>query len=308
MKYTWIGVLFLLALLLFPLPGVDAQAQTSLEKLKVDLWPEYDQSGVLVIYAITLPAQVSLPADVFLRIPEAVGKPNAVAARQSDGTLVTIDYQQQVSGEWSLLQIKAPAPELQVEFYDQRLTREGNIRRFEYRWPGDLSVRSLMVQVQQPREARNMRIIPNLGGVSTHDDGLIYYSSDLGALGTGQTFTLTFSYEKDSEALSSSTLPVEASAPIQRPSGTSLLLSMLPWLLGALGMTLLFGGGLWYWQIGRIRSQSGLKRRHRAVTAREVGSVAASEENLYCHQCGNRAAAGDRFCRICGTQLRLGGG
>lgn len=52
-----------------------AQGNLTLSSVEVDLWPEYDQPAVLVIYRVVLPASVVLPADLTLRIPAAAGEP-----------------------------------------------------------------------------------------------------------------------------------------------------------------------------------------------------------------------------------------
>jgi hypothetical protein len=81
------------------------------------------------------------------------------------------------------------------------------------------------------------------------------------------------------------------------------LQSILPWILGVLGLGLIVGGGLWYWQSGKQDKPP--KRRRRSRASHEESTVIGIEQGVYCHQCGKRAASGDRFCRSCGTKLRV---
>ncbi len=282
-----------------------AQSPVRLSNLEVDIWPEYDRPGVLVIYRVTLPPEISLPVDLTLRIPAEVGEPNAVAAKQMDGALYSLAYDRQVSGDWSLINFTATMPELQVEYYDPSLELQGASRHYEYQWPGDYAVDALMIQVQQPYQASGLRTSPALGGGIVGQDGLAYYNAQVGALEEGQTFNLAVDYEKATDTLTVESLQVLPSAPVSSSTSDwqSQISAVLPWGLGFLGLALIVGGGLWYWKSGqRADDKPKPRRRRSSATGSEV---APAEGHIYCHQCGKRAAPGDRFCRTCGARLRL---
>jgi hypothetical protein len=297
-----IALLLLLVLCLYSVAY--AQAATSFAAVEVDLWPEFDRPIVLVIYRITLSPQTSLPVEIGLRIPGASGTPNAVAARQPDGSLVNIPYKQEPGGEWSRLVFQATTPELQVEYYDSKLGT--NARHYQYNWPGDYTVQAMTISAQQPLGATDMRISPSLGTGTPAADGLTYYTAQVGSLTQGQAFTITMDYQKANDDLSSQSLPVEPSGPLNDSAlGRATMMSALPWLLGGLGLILLVGGGIWYWQSGRNKGEP---RRQwvRHKPAAQAENEEAEGNHIYCHQCGKRASPGDRFCRACGTTLRIG--
>jgi hypothetical protein len=271
------------------------------------LWPEYDRPEVLVIYRITLSPSVSLPTDLTFKIPVAAGEPSAVAVKQVTASgeegLDNTPYEYRPNGEWALVNLTATMPEIQLEYYDPGLVREGSERRFAYRWPGDYAVDSLMVQVQQPMDASDMRISPASGEGVSMPDGLVYFNKQVGSLPAGQTFDLKIDYQKDSESLSATSLQVQPSVPMPEITSTpSNVMSLLPWVLGGMGLLLIVGGGVWYWQTGRERE--GPKPRRRRRSAPQVENTPVGK-HIYCHQCGKRAASGDRFCRTCGARLRV---
>ena len=305
----WLLTLLLLAGALgfaFLLPPVArAQNPVKFNSLEIDLWPEYDRPTLLVIFRAILDPGVSLPARLTIRIPSAAGKPTAVAAGAALDSVADVDYQEKANGDWSEISFLATGPAVQLEYYDPGLVKEGALRRYKYTWPGDYPVDSLAIQVQQPVDATTMTISPALDKGQTSQDGLVYYNKKVGSLSAGEPFSLDLSYQKTTDTLSVKNLPVEPITPINGTSNfRSSLMAVLPWLLGLLGVVLLVGGGLWYWQSGRTGSseRSEVRRRRKRVGAPE--SVPA-EGYIYCHNCGKRAGPGDRFCRTCGTRLRV---
>ena len=302
-----IFVLFLLLIFLLPV-GVGAQTQVQFSSLEADLWPEFDRPAMLVIYRITLSPQTSLPAEIHLRIPAIAGGANAVAGANPDGSLINIPYDQEDAGAWIQLVFQATTPDLQIEYYDPRLEKDSEARHYTFTWPGDYSVGDFTIEVQQPVGASNMLIKPGMATSKPGSDGLTYFTLDVGALSVGQPFEISIDYQKPNDQLSSSGLPVEPSGPLDNTAaGRQSMTEALPWALGLLGVLLIAGGGLWYWQSGREQPQANRKSRGRGKATSPVDSGEANQSDyVYCHQCGKRAAPGDRFCRACGTELRLG--
>lgn len=293
-----------ISLLLPNLTG--AQDPITLSSLEVQIWPEYDQPGVLVIYMITVSASSTNPATLSVRIPIAAGEPNAVAARSVDGTLYTIDKTRQVSGDWATITFTTPSSEVQLEYYDPSLQKDGAAHHYQYIWPGDYATSQFTIQVQQPVGATDMHISPSLGSGVKGSDGLTYYTQDIGSIPAGQNIDITIDYQKSSDALSVENLPVQPSAPIPQSTSPDLNVSAwLPWVLGILGAGLIIGGIVWFWQSGRQRAtpQARRERSRRGFVKSEAGAD-ASEVDVYCSQCGKRATPGDKFCRYCGTPIR----
>jgi hypothetical protein len=301
----WIFPLVLVLSLLLPL-GVNAQNLVSLNSLQVQIWPEYDQLSVLVIYQMALPATTTYPATVTVRIPTAAGDPNAVAVQQADGSLYNVDYTRQVSGDWATISFTTTSPDIQLEYYDPSLEINGAARHFQYIWPGDYGVVQFSIQVQQPVDATDMSISPSLGTGVIGSDNLVYYNQDIGAISAGQSFDITIDYNKSTSTLSAESIPVEPSATIPQSTVPDLNVSTwLPWILGILGAGLIIGGIVWFWQTSKRRpSPQTHRRRSRAGTKEPDRMSDSTELGVYCSQCGKRAMPGDQFCRSCGTPIR----
>ncbi len=298
----WPVILVILFLLLLVHFGARAQDSVTLSTLGIDLWPEHDEPNVLVIFNATLAPEVTLPVELAFRIP-ARSRVNAVAIQQVDGTLYNAFYEQQVVGDWEQITFTATTPQVRLEYYDESLTINDTQREYKFQWPGDYAVNALVVQVQQPIDATDMRLSPGMGSGSVAPDGLVYYQADIGSLAQGEDFTLSLSYQKETDTLTSAALNPQPSEPLTvETPGRVDVTKILPWVLGSLGLLLVAGGGVWYWQ-SRKEADSPKARRRRA--SRVKAEAVSSGEALYCQQCGKRAGPGDRYCRSCGTRLRV---
>jgi hypothetical protein len=161
MIWTLLAVLILLAALL-PRP-IQAQSDVQIERMQINIWPEYDRRSILIIYRFALAQDTSLPAELTISMPSAAQVPFNVAFEDVDGLLYTLDYTLQQNGEWIDITFTTPSPGVQVEFYDPDFERNGDQRGYEYTWPGNYLVRTMTVMVQQPVNATSMTIRPDIG-------------------------------------------------------------------------------------------------------------------------------------------------
>jgi len=293
----------LIAVLLIHSPAL-GQAPLSISQLEIDLWPEYDAPGVLVLYRITLAPETTFPQELSFRIPRVVGNPNAIAVKQPNDQLFTVDYGVELSGDYQIITFSTTLPEIQLEYYDSRLEQQDGQHSFTYEWPGDYEVTSMVVQIQQPFEANAMVVSPGPVSGFPGSDGLSYFTKEIGAVSANQKVEIGFTYMKNTDNLSIENLRVQSTEPLAEKSAwPSDLQNYLPWILAFLGISLIVGGGLWYWQSGKQGKPA--KQRRRSRSPREETTIAGVAQGVYCHQCGKRAASGDQFCRSCGTKLRI---
>ncbi len=299
--------LILLTWLTLHVAAFPARAQTppTIAEFQVALWPEYDNPSMLVIYRVRLDPATELPAVAELPIPASVGDPLAVAMTDSSGNLVNAQYTRGVSGEWGLISVTTESLQLQVEYYSP-LVFDGQLRRFTYSYPGASNVVSMSYEVQAPIGAEEMTITPAPESQTVGQDGLTYYSADLG-IDSGTSGTeIDITYVKTSTDLTADLLSLPPGSPDSTQGGTPDLRQFIPWVLLAFGVILVAAGGAWYLRLTRASPAAGRRRRRPSRPASrsdlERGEMDASP--VFCHNCGRRAAASDRFCRSCGVPLR----
>lgn len=300
-------VYLLLVACLFAWP-ISARAQTdaiSLDTVNIQIWPEYDRPAALVIYDFAVSEDTPIPTTITISIPAAADL--FVVAVMQDGNLVYKDYTPPTSdGQRLLISLEIlDRATHRVEYYIP-INKNGQTREFNYTWHNDYNIRAFSISVQQPADATGLKTSPiETAPLPRGSEGLIYYTSAVRELPAGQIFSMNVRYDKSSDTLTAESMAVQPSGGELTPTQPTTWVTYLPAVLGGLGVFLIVGGGLWYWQSGRATSASAPSRRRHAPTLREPEGESDGRVAAYCHQCGRRTQSNDRFCRACGTKMRL---
>ena len=294
--------LFVLILFLGLIPvSAKAQTDTNFSSVNVQIWPDYDQPSVLVIYHYVLADDIALPTSLDLMVPLQASI-NAVATSDGSSGLITADYDRKVSGEWVALSMTTNSRNIQVEYYDN-YQLDGQTRQYEYQWAGNYPVDMLTIALQQPVNVTSIRLDPPLVDSLIGQDGLTYYSGQIGAFEANQNYSLLIEYEKSDNTLSASQQSVQPSAPLDGSGESNFnLTDNLPLILGILGGAMVVGGVIiaLYYRNKESSPSTSRKRRRRNTSDGDIGDA-------YCPQCGKRSQPGDVFCRTCGSRLRRSG-
>jgi hypothetical protein len=293
-------ILMLILSIVFLIPApVRSQGEVHLSLLGVDIWPEYDQPAVLMIYRLILASDTKLPASLALHIP-ANAQINAVAVLDPTGGLINTPYDKTIQGQSSVLNISTNSLQMQVEFYEP-LVKNGINRHIQFDWSGDYAVDKLDANFLSPFGAKSVSISVSPTDTGPGQDGLTNYHIQKSNLAAGQSFSLTIDYQRQTDDLSISSLPVvAASTPGPDTPGRVSMTGILPWILAGIGALLIVAGivGFVLWQQGSRGTKKGIKNT--------PPSEESEDESIYCHNCGKRAQPGDVFCRTCGTRLKRG--
>jgi len=188
------------------------QEQQPLERLEVVLWPEYDQSGVLVMYRGWLAPDTALPTTVALPMPDSVAVPSAVAKRPIGGDLLLTPYTVESHDGWQWAYVQTDAPEIRLEYYADLATDAAN-RRFQFEWPGGPAIDQIAYEVMQPLGASDLSVSPGSSRPQLAPDGLVYQREEIGGVPEGGQFFIDVSYAKTSSDLTAANLGTFQPAP-----------------------------------------------------------------------------------------------
>lgn len=295
----WFFFILLLGCLFIP-SVAGAQGGIKLKSINVELWSEYDQPSMLVIHEFTVDPNTPLPAKVTVRFPK---DGNLIAVAYLEETLVNIDFEgPEAQGAWQIvtLDVQSYAPH-RIEYY-QPLVRNGKERSFSFRWFGDYAVEEFNVGIQIPADSTNVVAEPPLANVVTTQDGLHTIGIiSLSNLRMGQANEIKISYEREAQTVTkpSNSANIQPSAPIGPNTEGRVAVDNLPWIIGGFGLVLIGMALYFYWRSTQVTEQKSRRRRPAGGPEESDGELA------YCHECGTRAHTGDRFCRTCGSKLRV---
>ncbi len=296
----WLVIALLLGLMLSP-SAVRAQGGTKLASMNIELWSEYDQPTMLVIDHFVVSQDTSLPATVTIRFPKDANL-SAVAV-ENNGQLFDKDFTGPVEqGEWQTITVNVESYDThRIEYYEP-LTRDGSKRQFKYQWFGDYSVKEFTVSLLIPGDSTDLITSPVLQSTTLADDkssltGVITKND----LNMGNSFQFNLEYQRSSDTLvkPDQTNRVQPAEPVGQNTTGRVTFTHLPWIIGAFGLALITVALFAYWR--STQSGEAKPRRRRRAQAKEE----ESGEQAYCHECGARAHSGDRFCRTCGSRLRV---
>ena len=309
MKRVLISILLLITLLISfnsPVSGQNTIPEvTHFGIFEVDIRPEFDNPQVLVIYHIVLAADTKLPATITISLPGRIDAPNAVAwVDPADGNMYNLTYQSRLESNLIKVTFTTTGREIQLEYYDPSLNKNGIVRNFTFEWMGNFDVDNFSINIQSPVDAQKMLITPSLGDPQKSDAGVEFYYAKLGAISSGNAFNISIEYEKLTDEISIEKLPVESSAPINDSTpGRTSIQEIIPWIVG-LFLLILAGSIAWWIWISRHSESSRDNRLKRHLSAQKAQKSEKREgDYVYCLQCGQRAAPTDLFCRSCGTKL-----
>ena len=298
----WLVLVCLFGHLMLP-SSAAAAGGPKLDSLNIELWSEYDQPSMLVINEFVVSQGTPLPASVTLRFPREGNLVN-VAEKKEDGKLYNKAFSAPTEqGDWQTVTINVNSYQPhRIEYY-QPLTRDGNKREFKYKWFGDYYVKQLDVTILIPADSTDLVTSPALQSTSTSKDGLLILGTvTKNEMKVMNSFQFDLQYQRTSTTLADSEAAnqVEPSEPIGKNTPGRVSITNLPWIIGGFGLALIIIALFSYWRSTQSSEEKTPRRRRRQTEAEAV-----DEGQAYCHECGTRAHPGDRFCRTCGSRLRV---
>ncbi|MBN2115343.1 MAG: zinc ribbon domain-containing protein [Anaerolineales bacterium] len=295
----WLVFALLFGLMLSP-SQAGAQGGIKLDSIIIELWSEYDQPTMLVINQFVVSQDTPLPATVTMRFPKDA---NLVAvAVESNGELFNKDFTGPVEqGEWQTITINADTYDPQRIEYYQPLTRVGNRRQFQYQWFGDYYVKEFTVSILVPADSTELVTSPVLQKTASAANGLaLSGTTTRDHLNMGNSFQFNLEYQRTSETLINpgQAGEVQPAEPVGENTPGRVSITNLPWIIAVFGLALIAIALFSYWRSTQSGEAKPQRRRRRPIKGE-------ADEQAYCHECGARAHPGDRFCRTCGSRLRV---
>ncbi len=298
--------LLVLALLLFTPSLALAQTDTpTIDRMSIEIWPDFDQPAVLVLITGFFTDGTPNPTEVTLPLPNEADI-HVVAIFTEDEVLT--DQGVEYTTDDNTVTFRTPGTGFRLEYYIP-YEALGNQREFTYTWLADMPVNELTLVVQEPFAATNLTTNPTAANVS-EEKGLTYHILSPQPVPAGTPFSVDVTYTLSSPQLTVDSQVPEVDTAVSNPepvpppaaSPTSFLnLDNINWplVLAGAGLLLIIAAVIWQIASSRSGSKRPIKPRRQAKSAKSAQTTAK-----YCHECGQPLQPEDKFCRECGTAVK----
>lgn len=299
----WVGpVLMGLALVCFQYaPAVLADSNDRLANLQINVWPEYDDARVLVMYDGEVGDATNLPQEISVLIPSTASL-SATAYVDPSGSFINVPdapTTQDAGDGFTRVTVKLPAPKFHLEYYYNPLQGSPD-KTMEFVYKAAQPTGNVQIEIQQPLKADKFATDPATPVKTTDAHNFTFYVFNYASLDAGQEQRVKIRYTKTDPNPSVASIPTPASAPAAAAvaSPSSSIMSLLPPVLIAVALALAALGGFALWSRGRNAMEPEPAPVEPQRRSRRGGSTG------FCVQCGRALAADDNFCPRCGTKRR----
>src|SRR5215471_6174416 len=148
-------------------------ADLVMARLRLSIWPEYDDPRVLIMLRGEMTPRQAFPASITLPIPkgaEIIGA--GMISEQNE--LLRHPHQVLPGDTQDTLQLNLPVPRFFVEFYYNPFTTSGPEKRFVYHAPTTYPIELFEVDIQQPLKATDFTLDPAPIERMTDNQGFTY--------------------------------------------------------------------------------------------------------------------------------------
>ena len=293
-------------------------ANLVMARLRLSIWPEYDDPRVLIMLRGEMAPRQAFPASVTLPLPkgtEIVGA--GMISEQNE--LILHPYEVVPGDAQDSLQLNLPVPRFFLEFYYNPFTASRAEKRFTYTTPTPYPIEVLEVDIQQPLQATNFTLEPASMEHLTDKQGFTYHQFAYRDITKGQSQTFTVSYSK---TVFTPSVPKQQPAPQSPKNARPLSNTAFVSLSILAGAILIFA--VWAWWLRGSQPQhmpatssapeststpsAFLALLQEDVQIQETGVTTPAQPQTrvvnFCAHCGHKPLPNDRFCSECGKPIK----
>lgn len=292
-------------------PASESSADLSIQRLRIQVMPEFDDPRVLVIIQGRLAVpNTAFPLSATFRVPRGAQINQMATMDMATGVTAPQSFDAQPDSKdsrWSFVTYTLNSAHFFYEYYYHPLIGETD-KQFTFTFISPQHVEDLLLEVQQPLAATDFTLDPP-ATVARFDEAMsfTYHQFNIGALAAGEETSVTVNYTKTDPEPSLTreevtammgSVPPETPPPVEASRARS---TVPTWVFVLGGVTLAVAGGfMWH------RAQSGSAFQVPMTPAAKTPEPPqASESPGLCSQCSATLKASARFCHVCGVSCEV---
>lgn len=190
-------MLFLCAVLAAP-AQTQADEDLSIGRMRVLIWPEHDDPGVLVVYDGRFTDDSRFPTKTTFFIPKGAAITD-VCSLSPTGQHFCQLYEVAGGEEMDVATLSLPFSNFYLSFHLPAVDVEAGRRDFAYRIRASHPIESMEVNIRQPLRSSDLTISPG-GGAMSEDDGFTTFEYSLSDIAKGEERLFRMGYVKPDRA------------------------------------------------------------------------------------------------------------
>ncbi|MBI3397698.1 MAG: hypothetical protein HY026_00410 [Deltaproteobacteria bacterium] len=240
MAFYYLSVLFILLYI-----NQAGASDLSIGRMRVAVWPEYDDPGILVIYDGRFKDEGLFPAETTFLVPKNAAISDACSLSPKGQHFCQL-YKQKNAGDADEVRLKLPYPNFYLSFHINPFKEKKESKDFTYTVHMNHAADKLEVDIQRPLRAEAFKATPQASEVS-EKKGFEHYLYLFENVSKGKAVDFKVEYvKKDSKPsidikYSPMSGPKTWSSPYETPRRVSAIL----YTAGVLGLLLVIGL-LWF--------------------------------------------------------------
>lgn len=193
MKITVLTILAAAMLSLFSPFNHAFASEFDIGRMRVAIWPEHDDPGVLVIYDGKFIDEGGFPREETFYLPKGSVISDACSLSPKGQHFCQL-YKQKNVGELDEIRLKLPYPNFYLSFRIAPFRGTDPLRELEYKINTNHTVKKLIVDIEEPLRSEGFSVIPGASEIK-EDDGLKHYLLSFEAPDKG-VIPIKISYKK----------------------------------------------------------------------------------------------------------------
>lgn len=183
------------SLLLFLFVGQSSAATPEIGRMRVAIWPEFDDPGILVIYDGRFVDNGSFPLETTFLIPKGATISDACSLSPKGQHFCQL-FTQRNAGDVDEVRLKLPYPNFYLSFRIKPFNVDTPLRKFTYTVRTSHPVSKLEVDIQKPLRTEEFSISPE-SKEKEELKGFEHYRYLFKDMKQGAVFPFDISYKKD---------------------------------------------------------------------------------------------------------------
>lgn len=195
LRFSIVGMLLTLAFSVFPIADGFAKGGLSIGRMRVSIWPEYDDPSVLVIYDGRFSDDSQFPTKTSFFIPKGAVISDVCSLSPEGQHYCQLYEIAKGDGQRDKVIMSLPFPNFYLSFHTKVLDLTSEMRGIEFSILPNHTIEKMEVDIQQPLRSSTFTIAPGEGQHS-EEKGFNHFKYELENIDKGEEQLFKISYLK----------------------------------------------------------------------------------------------------------------